>query len=345
MLKFFGNIRKTLIKEDKTTNYLKYAIGEIILVVIGILIALQVNNLNEKRKINNDIESVFTLLENELETNIKESTNFLKYGFQVDSIQTLFDQNKVTPEMIRSNNYLLFPFGTNTIKFQDDRLIEIIALEKQFPNQYQGLISDIKLVKNLIDEHRFWERRALDLAAKKTEEYVDKYSWFVIRDSITAEKAIHHRLTDTIYRNNISHYSQIQLNENVWYASLMRTASVALLWQIKSIKGMDKSYTIKQYFNELELKPLMEFACSDKPFKENEINFRRNFIIYNKSKDSISFHFINKDGERLFTRTIPPEKFVLKYFSMQPHQFIELEVENECKKVYKQNKEDYLIFE
>lgn len=47
MIKFFRNIRKKLITEGKTFNYLKYAIGEIVLVVIGILIALQINNWNE----------------------------------------------------------------------------------------------------------------------------------------------------------------------------------------------------------------------------------------------------------------------------------------------------------
>ena len=50
MIKIFRNIRHKLLSEGKTINYLKYAIGEIVLVVIGILIALQVNNWNEKRK-------------------------------------------------------------------------------------------------------------------------------------------------------------------------------------------------------------------------------------------------------------------------------------------------------
>ena len=50
MIKLFRNIRKNLLAEGKTSKYLKYAIGEIILVVIGILIALQVNNWNENRK-------------------------------------------------------------------------------------------------------------------------------------------------------------------------------------------------------------------------------------------------------------------------------------------------------
>jgi len=51
MLKFFRNIRQNLLTEGKTGKYLKYAIGEIVLVVIGILIALQINNWNEERKL------------------------------------------------------------------------------------------------------------------------------------------------------------------------------------------------------------------------------------------------------------------------------------------------------
>jgi len=52
MIKFFRHLRQNLIMENKTGKYLKYAIGEIVLVVIGILIALQINNWNETRKFN-----------------------------------------------------------------------------------------------------------------------------------------------------------------------------------------------------------------------------------------------------------------------------------------------------
>lgn len=50
MLHFFRRLRKRFLSQNQTARYLKYAIGEIVLVVIGILIALQINNWNEEKK-------------------------------------------------------------------------------------------------------------------------------------------------------------------------------------------------------------------------------------------------------------------------------------------------------
>lgn len=50
MLRFFRSIRRGLIKEGKTSKYFKYAIGEFVLEVLGILTALQINNWSERRK-------------------------------------------------------------------------------------------------------------------------------------------------------------------------------------------------------------------------------------------------------------------------------------------------------
>ena len=49
MISIFKKIRQKLIMKNQTGKYLRYAIGEIALVMIGILLALQVNNWNEKK--------------------------------------------------------------------------------------------------------------------------------------------------------------------------------------------------------------------------------------------------------------------------------------------------------
>lgn len=67
MIKFFSKIRQNLLMENKNTKYFKYAIGEIVLVVIGILIALQINNWNEARKIKEKERQVLTEIISDLE--------------------------------------------------------------------------------------------------------------------------------------------------------------------------------------------------------------------------------------------------------------------------------------
>lgn len=72
MIKFFRRIRQKLLSENKFSKYLLYAIGEIVLVVIGILIALQINNWNEARKARIEEKTLLTSLKSEMEYNINE---------------------------------------------------------------------------------------------------------------------------------------------------------------------------------------------------------------------------------------------------------------------------------
>jgi hypothetical protein len=71
MIKFFRKIRKNLLTEGKTGKYLKYAIGEIILVVIGILIALSINNWNDIKKQRQKEVVYLTELKKGLESDLK----------------------------------------------------------------------------------------------------------------------------------------------------------------------------------------------------------------------------------------------------------------------------------
>jgi hypothetical protein len=62
MIKLFQKIRKKLLEENKFRSYIKYGIGEILLVVIGILIALQINTWNENRKLDQQEKSYLNRL-------------------------------------------------------------------------------------------------------------------------------------------------------------------------------------------------------------------------------------------------------------------------------------------
>ena len=94
MIKLFRKIRQTLLSEGKTGKYLKYAIGEIVLVVIGILIALSINNWNENRKRQN--EELFLLLD------IKKNLETMQIDFTAD---TIYNTNCIV-QYSRLENYM-----------------------------------------------------------------------------------------------------------------------------------------------------------------------------------------------------------------------------------------------
>ena len=79
MIKFFRKIRQQLLIENKLSKYLIYAIGEIILVVIGILIALQINNWNQKKQDNNYEITMLTEVKTALEKDISGLKSQLDY--------------------------------------------------------------------------------------------------------------------------------------------------------------------------------------------------------------------------------------------------------------------------
>ncbi len=70
MMKFFRKIRQKTLTENKFSKYLLYAIGEIILVVIGILIALSINNWNQEQQQKKVLNNIYATIKADLQQDI-----------------------------------------------------------------------------------------------------------------------------------------------------------------------------------------------------------------------------------------------------------------------------------
>ncbi len=125
MIKFFRKIRQKLLSEKKFSKYLLYAIGEIVLVVIGILIALQISNWNEnrkdsiyKKKLVNNLMLDLRAAKSDLASSIQDAEKGVNYGdlfmeitgnknesIPVDSIKTLakWSTSKILFKLTLSN--------------------------------------------------------------------------------------------------------------------------------------------------------------------------------------------------------------------------------------------------
>ncbi len=98
MIKIFRKIRKKMLTENKFSRYLIYAFGEIVLVVIGILIALQVNNWNENRK---ELKQESIYLKN-LQSDLKEI--IVAYNVAIEYEEIILKHSKEILKHYESNN-------------------------------------------------------------------------------------------------------------------------------------------------------------------------------------------------------------------------------------------------
>lgn len=154
MTKFFRKIRKNLVSEGKTGKYLRYALGEIILLVIGILIALQINNWNERQKENKREKVLLSNLVLDLEEQIALLDDYIIYesGYTEDGIYILnnfakYNSFTVLDSIVPKLNYLTERRTFNPINttFQelssagDIRLIRNVALKREIIRYYHEL--------------------------------------------------------------------------------------------------------------------------------------------------------------------------------------------------------------
>ncbi len=170
MIKFFRHIRKDLMEQNKTGKYFKYAIGEIVLVVIGILIALQINNWNENRKDIAKEQQILLSLKEEFKQNIKE----LKFDHRINlscikAITTLlnfdektdFETRTIDSLMGQANNFATFDARLGVINdISSSGNLELIRDSelRYVLNQWTGELSDYK--EDIIIRRDYWINNA-----------------------------------------------------------------------------------------------------------------------------------------------------------------------------------------
>ncbi len=103
MIKFFRHIRKDLMEKNKTGKYFKYAIGEIVLVVIGILIALQINNWNETRKDQHELTNILQNIVTDMSLDTLNLKDNLEYAKEENKRIKTFLNNKDYSEFTRDS--------------------------------------------------------------------------------------------------------------------------------------------------------------------------------------------------------------------------------------------------
>jgi len=222
MIKFFRKTRYNLMSENKTYKYFKYAVGEIILVMIGILLALQVNNWNEGRKLKikskvivekiiNDLTSD-TLNINKLikmsnlsEEKIKKYFSYYEsLSFSNDNVDKLLDSiNKVHA------NYMNYYPINNTFKNMESEAAETLLTSVQ-RDYLISLVARQDEIKIIIDSNLKRAHEEIELSDSYRGYPVGFYQKLNLKNSI--ERKAQALLHAHLYNNALSElYYYIEL--------------------------------------------------------------------------------------------------------------------------------------
>ena len=173
MIKFFRKIRQNLLSEGNTGKYLKYAIGEIILVVIGILIALQINNWNEARKLQNTMQSVYSIIKTDLLSDIKNIDMALTEMSPRDSIfKRVINRQMTKDDYENCNNCSFILYGFPDITLNNRGLILLEDNRTAFDSHQDSLSIEIS------DFYAYFNTE-ISVALEEVEiDYTDNYSYY-----------------------------------------------------------------------------------------------------------------------------------------------------------------------
>ena len=293
--------------ENKTGKYFKYAVGEIVLVVVGILIALQINNWNESKKSINKTEHLLTQIHKELAFNIKKANSVIRSYRSRDSIIYKVLNKKVTYQEYKNyRRYSGLIQGVPTSSLVDNAFNNLMNFNGDLTFELDSIVS--KLIplyttnKTAVDIR---EKNAIDKLYKFVEKLKDEKSWYynyMVKNENTDEM-IDYFLNDPIYLNQVTHYQRLNLGGHNSTTLKFRNNAINLYTELSNYLTIKKDTSIIKNFKEYE-HYLGKYVSENGKIESQIINQNDNLIwSWKNLEDTSKFGEINlyPDTKTYFT--------------------------------------------
>ena len=236
MIKIFRSIRQSLLSEGKTSKYIKYAIGEIVLVMIGILLAMQINNWNEKRLQKNEFHNILKTIHQDLKRDTLVAGLIAKFYTEVEK-----NSLKIINKEVNRTNYKEYPevrslvsryrsFTIQTKGFEmvkDYRSKNEIRSDSIFTTISQFYTPFIEI---LDDSNGFVKKEVLN----NIETY-KKYDWYVdwTQGKFTPEMIIYFTENEE-YRKQVASHNLLAGKNHLLFINAYKTNAIKLIDYIKN---------------------------------------------------------------------------------------------------------------
>jgi len=248
MIPFFRKIRKQFADDNKPLKYMRYAIGEIVLVVIGILIALQVNNWNEERSNLERFENILKELRWDLETDIVNSEKIINDEEVIDSLSRLVLRQKISKkEYLEKGTRSLFWVGLQYTPFdyQKTAFKKIENFQGAVPKKYDSIVKNIYYYYNDLGQLHDDLYLSFREQIKDRHDYLaNNTNWYyLMRSGKTNDEMIDFYLSNPIYKNwVVQHLVDNTAGE---YGTIKEMQSMGFGLLISMAGKLDDSYEFK----------------------------------------------------------------------------------------------------
>ena len=227
MLHFFRKIRRDLLANSQTIKYLKYGIGEIILVVIGILIAIQVDNWNEGRIDAENNKILFQSVSDELVQNIEEIDRILDIYINEQPYYFKVLHKKVDYEDYK-NGFPYLPNRWQRTNLTDGDFRELLSEKKNLTELQDSILAELRDLygKRKLNADKDEEEIA-DWHFYRRMKWMDEHPWQpdLFGKRIRTDEFIEYLLTDPSYINEVT---EIQLRNLGHQGGMIRFRTQAL---------------------------------------------------------------------------------------------------------------------
>ena len=197
-----------MVEDGKTANYLKYGIGEIVLVVIGILLALQINNWNEKQKNEEKILTILEDIQKDLSEDIVSANLVFDKYVRNDSLKKIFLTDKLTFR----DHYFIYYYANLII--HKNGYLNLIQNSNSIPKKYAGIFKDLNnLYINIAQDIPVFNERIRTTVYNGVDYLAKNKDWFIDWNSGNENPAIEQfYLSDMNYKNQLVSYMNDLLN-------------------------------------------------------------------------------------------------------------------------------------
>lgn len=310
MLHFLRRIRKNLLSQNRFTKYLVYVVGEIILVVIGIMIALQVNNWNNKIAKDANTKAIFGQIIDELAIDVQvinSANNFYMFKDSLIQAYVEIDPKKIPLKSDSIIDYddlidMIRTFAPMQIHDRGFNLLmsQVNQMDKEFKPYIDELVFLYQDCKTILD---LYNQRLLDLLKEHRTYKINNHDWYSRMHLPKNQKIIpefEYFKYNATYKNYVRYYKQMIWNIFL-NARTFEDIAIKVSQKINTDFNLNKDLTEKLNI-QIPSQKLITSMKGNYLFGKDTITFtEKNNQLYESTLDSINllitFEKYHKVGE------------------------------------------------